>query len=122
MGNIDKGVITYVNVTVARVVPSGPQTVSYDLIIPSKLRGSLSVGDAVVFSVFDDNTGIILYRADGEELNAAGTAEIYGESTDTKPTTYLGKPMKKGSLFLELDTGNIYYYTGSEWKAFGWNS
>ena len=44
-------------------------------------------------------------------------AQITGESTDEKP-------MNAGvnSLFLELDTGDFYYFNGTEWKLVGWNA
>lgn len=39
-----------------------------------------------------------------------------GLSTDTpKPT----EGVAVNSIFLELDTGDIYYYDGSEWAKFG---
>ena len=41
--------------------------------------------------------------------------EYTGLSTDTKPTTGVGV----NSLFLELDTGDIYYYTGEAWAKVG---
>ena len=41
-------------------------------------------------------------------------ADYVGLSTDTKPTDAL-----VNSLFLELDTGNFYYYNGSDWAKVG---
>lgn len=53
------------------------------------------------------------------KYNISGTEkyqyDIMGLSTDTKPTDKIGV----NSLFLELDTGNIYYYTGSVWAKVG---
>ena len=46
-----------------------------------------------------------------------GREELKGVSGVTKPTdvpTY--------SLFLELDTGDMYYFDGSTWKKVGWNA
>lgn len=40
--------------------------------------------------------------------------EFKGLSTDTKPTA-----CAINSLFLELDTGDFYYFNGSEWKKVG---
>jgi len=40
--------------------------------------------------------------------------ELAGLSTDTKPTN-VGPNM----LFLELDTGDFYYFDGTEWKKVG---
>ena len=37
-----------------------------------------------------------------------------GLSTDTKPTD-----CAPNSLFLELDTGDFYYYTGTAWAKVG---
>lgn len=41
--------------------------------------------------------------------------ELKGTSKDTKPTTNIGI----NSLFLELDTGDFYYFDGSEWAKVG---
>lgn len=41
--------------------------------------------------------------------------ELEGKSTDTKPTTGVGV----NSKFLELDTGDFYYFDGSEWAKIG---
>lgn len=40
--------------------------------------------------------------------------ELYGLSTDTKPTT----GVMNGSSFVEMDTGKLYFFdaAGSEWK------
>lgn len=40
--------------------------------------------------------------------------QLAGLSTDTKPTA-----VDKYSLFLELDTNKIFYYTGSAWVELG---
>jgi len=44
-----------------------------------------------------------------------GHAEYIGLSTDSKPTT--GVPTN--SLFFELNTGDMYYYTGAAWAKVG---
>ena len=41
--------------------------------------------------------------------------DFMGLSTDTKPT----EGIAENSLFLELDTGDSYYYTGSAWAKVG---
>lgn len=41
--------------------------------------------------------------------------EYRGLSTDTKPTDNVGL----NSLFLELDTGDFYYWSGSAWAKIG---
>ncbi|GEM_PF-1672811 len=50
----------------------------------------------------------------------SGTAEmeLKGLSTDTKPTgEFSGYNIGVNSIFIELDTGDIYYYNGSAWAA-----
>ena len=52
----------------------------------------------------------------------SGTAEmeLKGLSADTKPTnTFSGKKIGVNSLFLELDTGDVYYFTGGAWAKIG---
>jgi hypothetical protein len=39
---------------------------------------------------------------------------LYGLSTDTKPTT----GYSTNSLFVESDTGSVYYWSGSSWNLF----
>lgn len=41
--------------------------------------------------------------------------ELEGESTDTKPTEGIGV----NSKFYELDTGDTYFYDGTQWKKVG---
>lgn len=41
-------------------------------------------------------------------------ANLVGLSTDEKPLN-----QEVNTLFLELDTGNFYYFDGSEWSAVG---
>lgn len=43
-----------------------------------------------------------------------GEHEYKGLSTDTKPTD-----CAVNSLFLELDTGDFYYFDGTEWAKVG---
>lgn len=53
---------------------------------------------------------------------ASGTAEmeLKGLSTDSKPTEeFSGAKVGVNSLFLELDTGDVYYFTGSAWTKVG---
>lgn len=44
--------------------------------------------------------------------------ELRGLSTDIKPTEINGKTINNGSTFIEIDTGNIYFYdlANEEWK------
>ena len=41
--------------------------------------------------------------------------DFMGLSTDTKPT----EGIDTNSLFLELDTDDVYYFTGSTWAKVG---
>ena len=41
--------------------------------------------------------------------------DFMGLNTDTKPT----EGIVENSLFLELDTGDVYYFTGSTWAKVG---
>ncbi|MBQ1502366.1 MAG: hypothetical protein IIZ35_00025 [Clostridia bacterium] len=43
------------------------------------------------------------------------TVELCGLSTDTKPTSGIAV----NSLFLELNTGDFYYFTGETWAKVG---
>lgn len=44
------------------------------------------------------------------ENGEAKSIEIRGLSTDTKPTTYNGKGINNGAMFIEMDTKKIYLY------------
>lgn len=43
------------------------------------------------------------------------TGNLEGESTDAKPTANI----EVNTLFVELDTGDVYYYDGTEWQKVG---
>lgn len=47
-------------------------------------------------------------------LNGAN-ADYMGLSTDTKPT----EDIPVNTLFLELDTGDFYYFDGTAWEKVG---
>ncbi len=47
-------------------------------------------------------------------LNGAN-ADYMGLSTDTKPT----EGIAVNTLFLELDTGDFYYFDGTAWEKVG---
>ena len=38
------------------------------------------------------------------------SAELRGLSTDTKPTEIGGKSVDNGSVFIEIDTGKLFFY------------
>lgn len=65
---IYKGVVSVVDPDgkKASVVSLDTNIVTPLLVVPFYLRGWLSVGTPVVYAVFDDNTGIIIQRQDGE--------------------------------------------------------
>jgi hypothetical protein len=47
-------------------------------------------------------------------LNGSG-ADYRGLSTDVKPTEMVAV----NSIYLELDTGNFYYFDGTTWNKIG---
>ena len=53
------------------------------------------------------------------EFNEGGEFYLAGLSTDTKPTEVHGFPVGLNSLFLELDTGDFYYFDGTDWTKVG---
>jgi len=69
-GVIEKGIITNIDGNKARVSPSDAAgLVSAQITIPQRLRsnsGNLEKGTAVVYVLFDDQTGVLLERIDGE--------------------------------------------------------
>lgn len=70
MGQINKGTIASINGNMARVVPSDANAKpTAKITIPWHLRGTtgnLKKGTAVVYVEFEDSTGLLLGRADGE--------------------------------------------------------
>ena len=42
-------------------------------------------------------------------------ANYMGLSTDTKPT----EDIQENTIFLELDTGDFYYFDGTNWQKIG---
>lgn len=52
--------------TAATVTPHGGGVVTEPLTVPFFLIGALSVNMSVAYVVFEDNTGLILSRMDGE--------------------------------------------------------
>ena len=51
--------------------------------------------------------------------DAMKSYEFCGLSTDTKPEEIDGKAIEVNSLFLELDTGDFYYFDGEDWSKVG---
>lgn len=48
------------------VIPYTGGTITVPITVPYFLIGALPVGTPVVYVVFDDNTGVVLSRMDGE--------------------------------------------------------
>lgn len=46
-------------------------------------------------------------------------AEILGKSTDIKPTNIDNPKLKVNDMFIELDTGDAYFWDGSAWQVVG---
>ena len=46
--------------------------------------------------------------------NNGANADLVCQSTDEKPTD-----AAENQLLIELDTGDLYYYSGDEWAKFG---
>ncbi len=71
MSLVDQGKITKLTTSgtdnIKANVADSTGIVAIDAIVPERLRpeGRLSVGTAVAFVVFDDNTALILSRCDG---------------------------------------------------------
>lgn len=82
---IEKGVISALldGGKSATVIPSfSDDQVSAALTVPFFLTGCLSVGMAVVYAEFEDNTGVILSRLDGEwNHDLAGNVTVQGNVT-----------------------------------------
>ena len=73
MGRIYKGTVASLDETAARVVPFGADAKpTAKITIPRELRGMLEKGTVVIYVEFDDATGLILARADGESNQGAG--------------------------------------------------
>lgn len=88
--------------------------VTHDLVIPFYLRresGELKKNMEVIFSVFPDNTGILLHRMDGDwEYTTIKSMRILGdlhveknENTEEKPDTKLGKIFAKSDVHTEAN-------------------
>ena len=70
MGQVNKGKIASISGNIARVVPCDASAKpTAKITIPWHLRGksgNLKKGTVVVYAEFDDSTGLLLGRADGE--------------------------------------------------------
>lgn len=59
-------------------------------------------------------TDKVINTEEGQKI----TGELRGLSTDTKPTEIDEKIIDNGSVFIEIDTGNIFFYDldSETWK------
>ena len=62
---------------------------------------------------------VTIARMDRGEFGEPVEFDLKGLSTDQKPSQIEGMPVSANSLFLELDTGNFYYFDGTEWQPLG---
>lgn len=64
---------------------------------------------------------VSIYKTDNIKNTDEGqviSGELRGMSTDTKPTQIGDKKIGNGSVFIEIDTGNIFFYDldSETWK------
>ena len=90
MAEIEKGKISSIKDATATVVFGGARNVvTANLTVPFFLRGGLSVNDSVAFVQFDDGSGLILARMDGDwNKSIEGDVEISGKLTADDVSTY----------------------------------
>lgn len=100
---LDKGKISSITADgeKAVVIPSYTDSaVTFPLVIPESLKGNLNVNDSVLYAMFEDNTGIIIGRADG---NDGGIAEPI---TYSLRTMAMSEPEPCVEIILNCDKGN----------------
>lgn len=94
---IQKGKVSSIldNGNAVTVTPYIGGTVTDTLTVPFFLRGALEVGTPVVYVSFEDNTGTVLTRMDGEwshkldgDLTVAGDVSADGVSLKDHTHTY----------------------------------
>lgn len=64
---------------------------------------------------------VSIYKIENTKVNPGGnliSAELRGLSTDEKPIEINRKKIDNGSVFVEIDTGKIFFYDleNEEWK------
>lgn len=112
-GYIDKGKITSIDGNSVRVVPCNESgLVSARVVVPWHLRdssGNLAKGTEVIYVIFDDQTGILLGRADGNwgsylpGLTIGGTLNAAGVTAKSSITagSIAATTVKAGDVSLE---------------------
>ena len=66
---------------------------------------------------------ISIYKIDNTKIKPNDdyiSVDLRGLSTDEKPTEINGKKVDNGSIFIEMDSGKIYFYDleNEQWKEF----
>lgn len=66
---------------------------------------------------------ISIYKIDNTKIKPKDdyiSVDLRGLSTDEKPTEVSGKKVDNGSMFIEMDTGKVYFYDleNEQWKEF----
>lgn len=64
---------------------------------------------------------VSIYKVENSQINPNEyliSAELRGLSTDEKPVTIGGKTMANGSVFVEIDTGKLFFFDleNEQWK------
>ena len=125
-GKIDKGFISkifpepkdwYGHPTKAQINPcTNSGAVTPALTIPWYLRGkigNLKVGDEVAYSLFDDGTGVIIDRLDGEWTGVIDYhTETTGDVVHDKTVTTIGDTNHKANVLTEGQTTVVKQITG----------
>ena len=111
---IDKGFISSIdeaNRTAVVVPMAAGSAVTHNLVIPYFLRDCLQINMPVAYATFEDNTGIILARMDGEwnhiiydKVKIDGVTETTGSITSPGFDTTSGTSVIKGNISVQ---GNV---------------
>ena len=118
-GYIDKGKITSIDGNSVRVVPCNESgLVSARVVVPWHLRdssGNLAKGTEVIYVIFDDQTGMLLGRADGNwgsylpGLTIGGTLNAAGVTAKNSITagSIAANTVKAGEVSLGSHKHNV---------------
>lgn len=126
MAEIQKGTVSSIlepmdrngDPTRAKVIPAtADASVSYFLTIPWWLRGTmgnLEAGTQVAYAAFNDYTGVLLARMDGEWTGEVpGDVTIHGNTTVDEDSEILGEETVAGNVTAaDLVTGAVASYNG----------
>lgn len=111
MGQINKGTIASISGNMARVVPADASTrPTINITIPWHLRGDrgkLAKGTAVVYVEFNDFTGMLIDRVDGEGGVETGGGDVPIMTEEVAGIAKLGENLTiDGAGRLSVDTAN----------------